>query len=511
MGIMKCQRSSSAPGLARTVAAAGSVAVALMFGSTSETMAASCNVSSLLRSLDNGIGSVQTTSTTASGTICGQSFTVTSPVALTNNWNNLGSQLQSVYGSLSSASFVFDGVPVTITVPGTFNSFTNSVYTTNRLSAVVNGRTLVLTTSDPTFLRTYPGFQSGTIASTFTLSVNGSAVYSGNSSTITIQNGLDLLAMLGIADSYSVVQQTIMREQSRVVSTMTTDRITAMLTDVMVPGVRPARGAAGGRTGVASGDAGLGIGVWFSPSNSWSSSSDPVNKFSGTLQNFLLGADYKVTPNLLGGIALGFENSSFATAFNSGTLGNQGISATPYFGLSMFDHRLIWNVMGGYTYNMGQETRSAFESPSIRGNFTGQRWMFSTNLTSVVPVADSWSVVPAIGFLAAWDHRFNFTESSGNTPLKNDSVLVEGRFGAKVNYAFAKADVFAGAYYLHDFIQDQDFTEPNVHVGRAEMQAIVGVNWFIDDRQTLTAEVSNAFFRQNFSQTTIQANYRITF
>jgi len=537
MCAMTGQRRFVASTRVRTTAVAGSLLTALSFAASDQAMAG-CSAASLLTGLASfrgtDLGSVSLSNPyTVSGSVCGQSFSLTSPVAL-NSQSNLGTQLVSVYSPLSSATVFIDGIPVSINTQGTLKAFYNSLpslnsvslyvagvpvtisvpgtfasyASMNTLTAQVNGRSLTVTTTAASFSNLPP---FGTPGTNYNIAVNGSVLYSGNGSGLTIQNGLDLLTLLGINDSYTVVQQTITREQSRVVASVTSDRITSMLTDVLSPTPRPERSASAGMTGIAAGDGPRGISVWFSPSNTWTSSSDPVNRFSGTLQNFLLGADYKFSPNSLGGIVMGFENESFVTPFNGGTLGNQGIAATPYFGLSMLDHRLVWNVISGYTYNMGRETRAVFGSPDITGNFTGQRWLFSTNLTGVLAVGDNLSVLPTVGFLAAWDHRFKFRESSGDTPLKNDSGLGEGRFGAKVVYALDNLDIYGGGYYLRDFFQDQDITEPNTHVGRDEMQLLAGINWYVNDRQKLTAEVSNSFFRKDISQTVAQLNYRLTF
>lgn len=407
----------------------------------------------------------------------------------------------------STLSGTINGLMLTLsaTAPVSTLSLTNSV-TIN-----ANGRTAVLSTTEP-------NFHVGGGGKYITLTIDGTVMYQGIARDISPQDAINVLEALGLYDSYAAVQQTVSRSEARTTTTLTANRISSILATTLSPMSDSQQRRRQQKDQASLADAGLstgetekGVGLWASPSNSWISSSDPWAKFSGTMQNMMSGIDYKMSQDSLVGLAVGFENTDIDTKFNSGTVNNEAISFTPYVGVGFFDRRITWDFMGSYAYYSGTQKREYSGSQTVKGEYTGQRWMLSSDLNGNLAVTDHFALTPTVGAMVAWDHRFRFYESDGSRPLKNDSGVIEGKLALRGTYALETIDLYGIGAFLHDFLQDQDITAPDQHTPRNEVMATLGMSYSMSDQETLSLELSNSFLRQYTHQTSLSANYRYTF
>ncbi|KAF0110276.1 MAG: Outer membrane protein domain-containing protein [Rhodospirillaceae bacterium] len=197
---------------------------------------------------------------------------------------------------------------------------------------MLGGKTIVVTTGAS-------NFGNAKESDTLTVTVNGVTFYQGAGTSLTAQNALDLLALLGMADGWTVAQQQITRSQTHLSTGVIATRIASLVSASLVP--RGSRGKdssrkpqAGMASGFAAGDptSEIGLGVWATPANSWIADSTSFAKYRGTIQNLILGGDYKITPTIVAGLAVGLEHTFINTSFNAGDMEGYGISGTPYLG-----------------------------------------------------------------------------------------------------------------------------------------------------------------------------------
>jgi len=493
----------------------GHILGALAVGGGLVAMSGAAEASCFQKDFDSIFKHMATSSKSASGTICGQGFSITSPVS------------KDTRGAVANDKAItgkYNGVDVTLTAPSTLGASWTELFDmngTHTIAATVNGRAVNLTERN---------VAHGD--DTLKIEIAGSTLFEGTGAQFTTTAYLNILTALGIVDSGTVVREPVTRGQTQTTSAAVSSRISTVLTSVIASsfssgGIMGGFGGSGSGgdkkdsdktrekssslSGLAAGDAlDRRFGTWITPSNTWLRNTNSLARYSGTLRNVLMGADYRFLPNAMAGVAVGYEGASIDTSFNDGKLDSAGFSVTPYVGAGFFDGRLTANLLAGYARSWADQSRMA--GVKVKGSYTSQRWMLGSNVSGYLPVTNNLVFLPGLGLTAAWEHRDRFTESDGLDPVpSNDTVLVEGKVTAKVLYRVDKVDLTAGVSFIHDFVRDSDIGAAVGDAGRDEVSPEVGVTYNIADNQFVSIDGNLGLARKNMERGTIQATYRLNF
>jgi hypothetical protein len=155
-------------------------------------------------------------------------------------------------------------------------------------------------------------------------------------------------------------------------------------------------------------------------------------QFSGSIQNVIAGGDYKFTPNLLAGLALGYETSSINTAYNFGSLKGSGFTVMPY--VAWHQGNIQWDAMiggGALGYKIAQNTNTP-----ATGSYGAQRFSFKTNLTADYD-AFGFRLSPTVGLLSAFEFDNAYTDSNGNPQPSSSVRILRPSAGGEIGYDWA--------------------------------------------------------------------------
>jgi hypothetical protein len=172
--------------------------------------------------------------------------------------------------------------------------------------------------------------------------------------------------------------------------------------------------------------------------------------FNATITTVLGGADYLFGPNLLVGLAGGYERYRFDTTFNSGSFKGEGLTLGPYAGLRLAD-RIVLDVWAGATFLRYRMTDEAGGD-----NFSARRWFASGNLTGTWQWGP-WRVAPRASIFYVEEEqtdiegltagqivrlgRVSLGPEIGYTiPLESERLRIELFGFAKSEYDFATDD-----------------------------------------------------------------------
>lgn len=219
--------------------------------------------------------------------------------------------------------------------------------------------------------------------------------------------------------------------------------------------ISAANGFGGGAgTGMASGNAPLGIGVWAAGAGLNFSGSQPDTQFRGNLFSGMLGVD-KQAGSLLVGVALGAENLDLATKYNSGSIAYDGLSVIPYLSYAIQKDLLV-DASFGYTslfYTIRETQRD--ENPSLypdtkpTGHTSADRLVSSVGITKYLTL-DKLLLSGRLGTMYLNESKSSYsldTLSYGST----DIYVWQGSFALRAAYDLGAFKPTAGLTYTQDF------------------------------------------------------------
>ncbi|NQV99838.1 MAG: autotransporter outer membrane beta-barrel domain-containing protein [Rhodospirillales bacterium] len=210
--------------------------------------------------------------------------------------------------------------------------------------------------------------------------------------------------------------------------------IGAQINSTIQPGTTAASGqdrasataylGSGRQSGVAAGGQSEGLGVWARGSWSIMDNSETGGEYDGTVSNFGVGVDYKVTDTVLLGVALGWENMNIDTAFNRGTYEGAGFTIAPYIGVNLSD-QLYVSAVAGYSDIDYDFTRTL--NGSVTGATSGKRKFASANATYTVDKdvhgVDGLRLSPLAGIFWVSEKQQVYTDSNSTVVDGNTTEL----------------------------------------------------------------------------------------
>ena len=189
--------------------------------------------------------------------------------------------------------------------------------------------------------------------------------------------------------------------------------------------------------------------VWAASSITWLKKSDPNGDYGGTISNGIIGYDRRLTENLIGGLALGYEKVRINTKYvvNGGSVEGDTVSVSPYVGYSINDW-LVVDGVAGYARITYRFKTSATEV----GDATANRLFGAGNLTAYQRYDDTL-LKASVGYLRIAEFQGSYT-TNANT-FNRESLANFGQVRAtlaaghdlKTSYGMFTPNVFARYEY----------------------------------------------------------------
>ncbi len=201
---------------------------------------------------------------------------------------------------------------------------------------------------------------------------------------------------------------------------------------------------------------------WTNPSNTGTST-----KYTGDILQTFVGADYDVMDSVLG-LAVGYEESNYATALNGGKRSGNGYTVAPYW---VYQYNDMYSVQlaAGYSWLSYDLSRMAPMAYNTAGSNVMQNFqlMGSPDASRYFGAAElcahhdmhNWHVMGKLGLMYGKESQDSFTDTQyttngtqgGFVNAKEDSRIGSLRIGADVSYPFEMLEPFVGAHYVWDF------------------------------------------------------------
>lgn len=185
--------------------------------------------------------------------------------------------------------------------------------------------------------------------------------------------------------------------------------------------------------------------VWLASSVTWLNKTDKNGNYGGSVSNAVVGYDRRLSENLIGGIALGYEKVLINTRYvaNGGSVEGDTVSVAPYLGYVLADW-LVLDASAGYARVMYRFKANATET----GDSTANRFFGSTNLTAFERMGDTLFKA-SVGYLRIGEFQGSYTSSQATF---NRASLA--------NFGQLQGTLSAG----HDFRTSQGIFTPNAFV-----------------------------------------------
>ncbi len=169
-------------------------------------------------------------------------------------------------------------------------------------------------------------------------------------------------------------------------------------------------------------------------------------QMDGSVYNLVGGLDYAINDRVVVGVSVGYESLDLDTAFNRGTVENDGFSVIPYVGIALNN---TWSVdlAGGMSWLNYDVSRAG---NTVTGAYDAERWLVSANLNGNYGFG-RLRVLPKIGVLYLEEESDGYRESTGANVAGGKTKLGRLSAGGKVGYAFDSVMPFVKLIGEYDF------------------------------------------------------------
>ncbi len=295
-------------------------------------------------------------------------------------------------------------------------------------------------------------------------------------------------AQSSAADSQEIANNLVTQQSAGAASAQVAGLVGTAVSAAIAPppppgGIAPTVSDAGTSTqffnsrqlGVAAGSVPKGLGVWVQAGYTSMDGDDTGGEFDGDVINFLAGVDYKVRPNTVVGVAIGYEDLDIDTSFNNGTFEGQGYGVTPYIGVSLNDR---WSIQAliGYTA-VEYDTTSNFGA--VTSSFDADRLYGSATVAGSFKVTKKVHLAPKASVLYLTEDQDGFTDSAGTVAAGTTIDLGRVSAGGTISYLAGKVTPFIRLLGEYDFVKEDAVALGNGNFSSDDkfgLNATVGLN-----------------------------------
>ncbi|MGE4469408.1 MAG: autotransporter outer membrane beta-barrel domain-containing protein [Desulfovibrio sp.] len=253
--------------------------------------------------------------------------------------------------------------------------------------------------------------------------------------------------------------------------------------------------------GLSAGQQGSEFGVWGLGMYTNFSNDDEATKYDADLYTVMVGGDWRVTDDLLIGLALGYEYLDLDKKYgNGGSLETDGsYTIMPYLGYTIMEGTVL-DAAFGYTSSEYED-----DNGTASADYDADRYVSSIGLSQYLDY-DAWTFSGRAGFLYVHGDQSDYDRSGANVD-NPDSFLGQWSLGLKAAYTYDAWQPYVGVNYLYDAITS---SRP-VNSDYDEFEAIVGVNCYAIDQLSITAEFGTSLDRSQYESYRSMLNLRYEF
>jgi len=261
-------------------------------------------------------------------------------------------------------------------------------------------------------------------------------------------------------------------------------------------------------TGTAAGSSDNKVGVWANGSWTRVVGSKIAAKFDGSIWTGMIGGDYKISENVVAGLAVGYEKAKYDTSFNNGNTDSTGVTVAPYFIAHINDTFSVDGTVG-YTrvdYDLDRiDPIGNFNE--VTGDVDGNRTFGTLNLNGDWAFDAGATLGINLGTLYAKEYLGSFVESDG-TDVSSASIDL-GRLNVGGRAGFLIEDVFEP--YLTALLEYDYANEENAYDDRVGVVVGLGFNVFGGESFSANVEGTTTEARSGLDIWSVNATVRIEF
>ena len=200
-------------------------------------------------------------------------------------------------------------------------------------------------------------------------------------------------------------------------------------------------------TGLSAGDTAPKFGIWANASYTQTDDDSSFAHSSSDLILMMLGADFKPAPNMVIGLALGYENGETDTYFNNGEQDSDGFTLSPYFAY-LINEYFSFDLSGGYSWVDYDQFRTDADE-KISSSLDSDRWFVSAALHAYKNI-NAWNFTGNLSYTISRESQDSFTESNGTQVRENDIDLSTIDIGIETSYIIGIFEPYLGLSYSYD-------------------------------------------------------------
>jgi len=277
-------------------------------------------------------------------------------------------------------------------------------------------------------------------------------------------------------------------------------------------------------SGMSAGNSFSGWGIWASYNNSGFDADLPINSlvqpiasYDAKQHNVMIGADKLLMGKLVIGLALGYEDTDIATAYNGGNNEIEGFSVVPYFAYLINDVFSIDAAAGYTTLDYNTDRIDNVSGGTIVGEFDADRWFITSGINATL-VHNQWIFGARAGYLYTEEKQDGYTETGPNTAriIRDRHIdLSQGILALNISYSFGWLEPYAHLAYHNDLGRDEGIGAGGLPAGTGptqpddddEFQTSLGFRYF-GDVVSGTLEWTTVHGRDHFNSNSILLTIR---
>lgn len=357
---------------------------------------------------------------------------------------------------------------------------------------------------------------------TFTAPANAAGPYSCSDSTY--GGSYSSCSANNTANQASTVATatTVLRAATSRTTRIMSDRISAALNG-NIGSVDVASNSLTASSGMAAGDMAGKMGAWIT--GSWGNVEDDNTDtaFDGDTYNAMIGVDYIVSPGVLVGLSLGYEDVDIDTAYNGfngqdGNLSGDGYTVAPYVGVKFSDQSSADLTVGYSDIEYDTVRFDPNTGNRIAGSTDADRYFVSAGVNHAMPLKGNWTLEGRGGITYAYEDKDGYTETeAGGTTIAVDSydtelgqILADARFA----YPYKQVKPYGLVGLEYDFVKE----DTPVAAGQTLSDDDFGVKFgaginLINMGSNVTGgvEAYTVEFRDDYEEYVVNAGLRVKF
>ncbi|MFN3077068.1 MAG: autotransporter outer membrane beta-barrel domain-containing protein [Alphaproteobacteria bacterium] len=358
---------------------------------------------------------------------------------------------------------------------------------------------------------------------TFTVIIDGKTIYSGKAGNVTSTDAQRILDALEVVSVRDRATAQISRSETQAVTRVLSNRLAQVFSPQfrLAPRSRADMKGDGNdvhilssrsMTGISSGDAGKSFGVWANATGSILNDYNSNTASDGFSETGLAGIDYRLGDVVVGLVGSG-ENTNLDTTFNKGTFSRTGGSVGPYAAYSLFNNKVVLDAFANFGW--GSNTyKQPIGTASVSGRYGSERRIYGAHATYANTI-DDWDYSLKVGYTYSRDRAESYRQSDDVPFAPQFTRVGEWSLRGKAGWSLGNFHPYGGLAYLRDTLMPMTYVSSSATESAAndkdEVEAMLGLDYYIKDALTASFEVSHGFFRQDENNTSLMVNCRYQF